>query len=79
MNMIRKLYRSCFIILMLSFVPLSVSAAVDFSKLKMDSFYGAYIGSNKIGYAEDKFEVVENDGRKTIVFTSNFYFEINQT
>ena len=76
MDMISKLYRSCFIILVLSFVPLSASAAVDFSKLKMNSFYGAYIDSNKIGYAEDKFEIVENDGRKTIVFTSKFYFEI---
>ena len=76
MKMINKLYRSFFIILLLSSVPLSASAAVDFSKLKMNSFYGAYIGSNKIGYAEDKFEIVENDGRQTIVFTGKFYFEI---
>ena len=75
MDMISKLYRSCFIILILSFEPLSALAAVDFSKLKTESFYGAYIGSNKVGYFGEKYETAENDGRKTLVYIANFYLE----
>ena len=56
--------------------PLSVSAAVDFSKLKMDSFYGAYVGGNKVGYLEDKSETIENNGRTILVNSFNFYLEM---
>ena len=76
MDMVSKLYRSCFIILNLFFVPLSALAAVDFSKLKTESFYGAYVGGNKVGYLEDKSETIENNGRKIFIYSANFYLEM---
>ena len=56
--------------------PLSALAAVDFSKLNNHSFYGAYVGANKVGYLEEKFETLEKDGKKAIVYRFNFYFEM---
>ena len=76
MDMVSKLYRSCLIILILFFVPLSASAAVDFSKLKTESFYGAYVGGNKVGYLENKSDTIENNGRTILVNSFNFYLEM---